>query len=241
MRRPSAAFILSFLALLGAWGGPAIAGKLITSRDVKDRSLTGRDLRSNTITGRVVKNLSGRDILSDSLDGTDIAEETLGTVARARSATEADRTGTAERAERAERAAVADSLAGARVQRLHFARAAGAEATVLELGGLTLNARCSASGALSVSAATAGPSWIRVSGSYQRSADQVEPLFTRDDDFRPGESFNVLPAADNVAADLVYVDAQGGTVTATFLAEHGIAASRGFACLLSGTAVQATG
>lgn len=238
MRRPSAAFIISFLALVAAFGGTAVGARLITGKDVKDRSITGRDLKSNTITGRVAANLSGRDILSDSLDGTDIAENQLGTVPRARSASQAD---VADRATNADRAATADALSGARIARVHFARAAGGEGTMLDLGGLRLRATCNASGAMTATAATAtGPGWIRVSGSMQQSQNSTVAVLLEDDDFRPGEEFSVLPAnADNVAGDIVYMAADGSTVSVTFLAEQGISASRGYACLFAGTAIQA--
>ena len=45
---------------MAALGGSAVAAKLITGKQIKDRSITGRDLKSNTITGRVAANLSGR-------------------------------------------------------------------------------------------------------------------------------------------------------------------------------------
>jgi hypothetical protein len=239
VRRPSAAFIISCAALMAALGGSAVAAKLITGKQIKDRSITGRDLKSNTITGRVAANLSGRDILSDSLDGTDIAENQLGTVPRARSASQAD---IADRATVAGRAETADALAGARVARVHFARPAGGEASVLDLGGLRLKAACSGSGAMTVTAATAGgPGWIRVSGTMQQSQNVTAPVLLEDDDFRAGDEFSVLPAnGDNFAGELVYLAGDGNTVTVSFLAEQGIAASRGYACLFAGTAVQAS-
>lgn len=211
-----------------ALGGSAVAAKLITGKQVKDRSLTGRDLRSNSVTGRVVANLSGRDILSDSLDGTDVAENQLGPVPRARSADTADRAG------------VAETLSGARVARVHFAGAAGAEADVAELGGLRLRADCSGSGELEVTATTAsGPAWIRVTGT-QQSQNSASPLLLEDDEFRTGDEFSVLPATgDNLAGQIVYLAADGTAATVTFMAEQGIAAARGYACLFAGTAVQA--
>lgn len=241
MRRPSAALIISCLALVGAWGGPAVAAKLITSKDVKDRSLSGRDLRTGTITGRNVKNLSGRDIQTDSLDGTDVIEELLGPVPRARTASRADSATTADRATAADRAAVADSLSGVRVTRIHFAKPAGGDATVLELGGLRLRAQCNASGEMTVTASTStGPGWIRTTGTMQRTQQDTVPVIARDDDFRAGDDFNVLPAgADNVGGQIVYLAADGSTVSVSFLAEHGLGAARGYACLFAGTAVQA--
>ena len=224
---------------MAALGGSAVAAKLITGKQIKDRSITGRDLKSNTITGRVAANLSGRDILTDSLDGTDIAENQLGTVPRARSASQADVADRATTAGRADTAGTADALTGARVVRVHFARPVNSEAVALELGGLRLKATCNASGVLSVTAATATPGWVRVTGS-QQSGNNTVAVLLEDDDFRPGDEFVALPAtADNVAGNIVYVAADGSTVTVSFLAEQGIAAARGYACLFAGTAVQA--
>ena len=213
-----------------ALGGSAVAAKLITGKQVKDRSLTGRDLRSNSVTGRVVSNLSGRDIHSDSLDGTDIAENQLGPVPRARSADTADRAG------------VAEALSGARVARVHFARPAGAEADVADLGGLRLRAACSGSGELEVTATTgSGPAWIRVTGT-QQSQNSASALLLEDDDFKAGDEFSVLPATgDNVAGQIVYLAPDGTAATVNFMAEQGISAARGYACLFAGTAVQAAG
>ena len=240
MRRPSAAIIISFVALVASIGGSAVAATLITGKQIKDRSITGRDLKSNTITGRVAANLSGRDILSDSLDGTDIAENQLGTVPRARSASQADVADRASSAARADSAATADALSGARIARVNFAKPAGSEATILELGGLRLKANCNASAAMTVTAATSsGPAWVRVSAT-QQSQNSAAAVLLEDDDFRAGEEFSVLPAtADNLAGELVYLGADGNTVTVSFLAEQGIAAARGYACLFAGTAVQA--
>jgi hypothetical protein len=227
--------IISCLALVGAWGGPAVAARLITSKDVKDRSLSGRDLRSNTITGRTAGNLSGRDLLPDSVDGTDILESSLGQVPRAREAAHA------EAADTAARATVASALSGAAVARVHFARPAGSEAQILDAGGLRLKASCNASSAMTVTASTdSGNGWIRVSGTMQQAQNSTAAVLLEDDEFKPGDEFNVLPAnADNIAGQIVHLAGDGSTVTVSFLAEQGVAPSRGYACLFAGTAVQA--
>ena len=48
-RRPSAALVVALLALFVAVGGPAEAARLISSKDVKDRSLKTRDLSKKTV------------------------------------------------------------------------------------------------------------------------------------------------------------------------------------------------
>lgn len=247
MRRPSPALVLAAIAVLGAWGGPAIAAKLVssrdvrdnslTSRDIKDRSLTGRDVKSNSLTGRVIGGLSGRDIIEDGIDGSDVDERTLEAVGSARRADSAD---SATRADTATRADSATTLNGVRVQRMNYARAVNADTTtVVDLGGLALRARCTGAGALAVTATTETTGFIRVS-TTDKPADTATTNYGEDDDFRAGETFDVLPGAnDDTTGALTYVAADGGVVTATFLAEGGVPPNRGFACLFAGTATYA--
>jgi len=217
VKRPSPALVVAFIALVGAWGGPAVAQSLIggrevrdgslTGRDIRNRSLTGRELRSNTVTGRVVDGLSGRDIADDTLDGTDIMEETLGKVPAA---------------------AAADQAGGVRPSRVHFAREPGGEATlVLDTGTLRVHARCTSQGVdVRASAVTAGG---RARASTTGAAGAA---YGEDDDLRPGESFDVLPGSvDDVTGTLVYSGPEGGVVTLTFGAGENLPG-----CLLAGTA-----
>lgn len=227
-----AAFIVSVIALVGAWAGPAVAERVfftgkdvkngsLTGRDIKNRSLKGRDMKSNSVTGRVVSGLTGRDIARDSIDGSDIAEETLD-IQRARSAE------------------TADKVNGARPARLHAFLAPNEAVTVLDANGLTLAAACGATGTLSLTAATTGgPAAIRVSGVH-RSGGSPVTVWAKDDDFNPGENFDALAGAtDNLRADLVFAAADGATVTASFLAEQGLARPAGPGCLVAGTATAA--
>ena len=48
-RRPSAALVVALIALFVALGGPAEAGRLITGKQVKDRSLQARDLSRKAV------------------------------------------------------------------------------------------------------------------------------------------------------------------------------------------------
>lgn len=221
--------------LLGAWGGPAVAQRLLTGKDIKDRSLTGAEFKKNTLTGRVVANLSGRDIRRDSLDGTDIDESTLGEIPRAREADIAERAGTATRAD------TAGAVDGLSVQRIFFATPAGNEELALDTAPLRLRARCSATGALTVTAINTGDGgFLRTSATIGPSGQaDPTPYYFEDDDFRPGEEVVVLPEGiDNASGQIVATTLTGSTVTVTFLAEQGIAATRGIACLFSGTAVR---
>lgn len=242
MRWPSPALVLAAIAVAGAWVGPAVAAKLIGSRDVRnnslttadirDRTLTSRDIKSNSLTGRVVANLSGRDIIDDGLDGSDIDERTLEAVGSARRADAADR------AAHADTATTAENLNGVRVQRIAYARPVSAEATTaLDLGGLRLTARCTGAGVLAVSAATTTVGFVRTTTA---GAGNAAAAYAEDDDFRPGDAFDLLPGADDdVSGTLSYYAGDGGVVTVTYMAESAVAASRGFACLFAGTATYA--
>jgi hypothetical protein len=230
-----AALILAVVALVAAMGGTAVGAKLLTGKDIRDRSIEARDLRTGSVTGRVAHNLTGRDIQKDSLDGSDIAEETLD-VRRARAAGRADTAG------RADSAAAADALAaGVTVQRVTFAGAPGADMTVLDLGGVKLRGTCSLTSTLALTATTAsaGSSWIRVGG--ERTGNNAPAaVFAEDDDFRPGDSFDALGGApDNLSATLTYVNPANGVVTVTLIAEQGVPPSRGYGCLVAGTATHA--
>jgi hypothetical protein len=64
-RRPSAAMVLAFLALCVAFSGTAVgesavtsAQKLITGKQIKNRSVTGVDIKSNSLTSGAIKNQS---------------------------------------------------------------------------------------------------------------------------------------------------------------------------------------
>lgn len=56
--RPTAANVLSFLALFVALGGTSYAAVTITGRNVKNSSLTGADVRNSSLTTSDVKNHS---------------------------------------------------------------------------------------------------------------------------------------------------------------------------------------
>lgn len=221
-------------------GSSQVRDGSLTSRDIRNRSLTGSDLRSNTLTGRVVGNLTGRDLQPDSIDGSDIMENTLSEVPRARHAQRAD---AAAAAERADRAAIAAGVEGYTVRRVHSPQPAGTGSRVVfELGGLQLKMRCSSSSVIGVTAAIAsGTGWIRMSGTHRGSNNSVTPVFAKDDELKAGEDFDVVSGdGDNLAGTLTFVAADDSVVTVDFLSEGGIAAGRGAACLLAGTAVHAT-
>ena len=217
--------VIAVLALVGAWGGTAVAAGLIGSSDIRDRSLRGRDVRSNTLTGRVVSGLSGRDIRRDSLDGTNIDESTLAEVPRAAGA------------------GVAESLTGARVSRVLYARMVDAETvTVLDAGGLKLQARCTGDGELAVEALPSNSNGgvLHISATRPASNTAVTSVAT-DNDLRGGDVVNVLPAgADNTTGTLAWYAPSGDTITIDYLGQDGLGTGRGYQCLFAGTAVHGT-
>jgi hypothetical protein len=79
-RRPSAAFIISCLALFMAMGGVSygFAAGSIDSKEIKNNDVRGKDVREAT--------LNGSDVKGNSLKGGDIDESSLGKVPLAASA-----------------------------------------------------------------------------------------------------------------------------------------------------------
>jgi hypothetical protein len=82
---PTAALIISVLALVVALSGVGYAALVITGKDVKNSSLTGKDVKNSSLTSKDVKDasLTGADVQDESLTGADVAESSLGTVPNA--------------------------------------------------------------------------------------------------------------------------------------------------------------
>ena len=109
-----AALVVAALALIGAWGGPAVARTLIT----------GDQIARNTVTGRNVAGLSGRDVVPNGIDGSDIDEQSLEQVPNAR------------------RAGAANRVNGVDYDRFHYADPTGARKTFLDRAGLVVTGFC---------------------------------------------------------------------------------------------------
>jgi hypothetical protein len=84
-RRPSAALLISCLALFVALGGTVYAGSKINGKSVKKNTLPGNRIKKNTLPGNKIK--------KDSLTGTQINESTLSQVPKAASAASATSAG----------------------------------------------------------------------------------------------------------------------------------------------------
>jgi hypothetical protein len=88
-RRPSAALIVSCLALFIALGGVSygFAAGSIDSKEIKNNDVRGKDVREGTLTGSDVK--------GDALKGADVDESSLGKVPQAAAADSAAQAGNA--------------------------------------------------------------------------------------------------------------------------------------------------
>ena len=208
--RPSASMIVAFVALSVALGGTTYAVRIST---LPKRSVGPAQIRSKAVRTRHIKahNVSRTKIArnainsslvaANSLRGSDILESSLGTVP---SATAADD---------------AKTVGGRTLQKFSFNGSAGTAATkVLELGGLTLTASCSAGHNLSVAATTsADGALIHAGGTTSGPA----AWYQADDDFMTSESISVLPASgSNTSGTLTFAGSDGQVVTATFLAQE---------------------
>ncbi len=217
-RRPSPALVLSFLALLGAWGGPAVARSLIRSPDIADHTIRGRDVRSNTITGRNVAGLSGRDVVPNGLDGSDIDEGSLDAVPNAAHAD------------------AADVVSGVSMRRFAYADPTGESKVFLDEAGLKITGACRDGDLEATAAPTAPGGLIRVALTTPTAPTQVYS----DNDFKPGETLALLPGELNDASGtLTWYEPGGDTLTVQYLAQDGLAAGTGHQCVIAGTAVHA--
>ncbi len=219
MRRgPSPALVISILALLGAWGGPAVARTLIRSPDIADHTIRGRDVRSNTITGRNVAGLSGRDIVRNGLDGSDIDEGSLDPVPDAA------------------HAGAADAVQGVSFGRFAYADPTGVSKAFLDEAGLKITGFCNNGDLEATAVPTVPGGLIRIALTTPSAPTQVYS----DNDFQPGETLALLPGALNDASGtLTWYEPGGDTLTVQYLAQDGLAAGTGHQCVIAGTAVHA--
>jgi hypothetical protein len=219
-RRPSPALVISLIALFLSLGGVSygFATGSINSREIKNNDVRSRDLRNNQIRtfdlrnneirGIDVRNstVQGRDVALNTLGGDDINESRLGKVP---SAAQAD---SATSAASATTATTAGSVGGVRLQKIAYSAATGsAFATVLDLGGLRLEARCQTGPDLEVRATTA------LQNSEIFSTFPTPGPMSSDPDFDAGENFAAVPAGATVTDSLgtiAFAGSDGSVVTA---------------------------
>jgi hypothetical protein len=213
MARKSA-LILSAIALFMSLGGVSYAvGKAtIGSPAVKDNSLRGKDIRNNT------------------LRGADVLESSLGTVPSAQKA---------QTANSAESAQKANSVDGMNLAKIDFAAPTNTAAKdVVSIGGVTIQAGCSAAGNIDVQARSdVQDSMIHV-GVVKTGAAVA---YTEDDNFDVGQAVSLtLPAgADNLQGTFTFTAPSGSVVTGTYLVEelaNGLGSQND--CFVKGTIVQ---
>ncbi|HEV3377072.1 MAG TPA: hypothetical protein VG126_07310 [Thermoleophilaceae bacterium] len=159
-RLPSPALVIACVALFVSLGGVSyglatgsidsreLKNNTIRSKDVRNNTLRTFDIRNNEVRGFDIRNstIQGRDVAFDTLTGTDVSEASLAKVPSAATADTAISAGTA------------DSVGGVGLRRFNYAAEQGSgPVTVLDAGGLRLDASCGAGGALEVRATPADP------------------------------------------------------------------------------------
>jgi hypothetical protein len=235
-RRPSPSMIVAFLALSVALAGTAtalpgrarvkkddIARAAVRSIHIKSRAIQSKHIKSRAVTRSKIarRAISSSEVGQDSITGTNIVESSLATVPSASNATNAGNAATVN---------------GRTVEKVAFLVPGGTgPTTVLNLNGLTLVATCGVGPALSVAASTSVGGALIHSGGNHTTAGSSH--YNEDDSFNPGESFDVLrggiTGGSDVEGTLTYVRADGGVVTATYLAEEDPPGNR---CVFGGTA-----
>ena len=231
-RRPSPSMIVALVALFVALAGTAtalpgrarvkkddIARAAVRSVHIKSRAIQSKHIKSRAVTRSKIarRAVSSSEVGQDALTGTNIVESSLSTVPTATSATNAA------------------TVNGRTVEKISFLAPGGTGATtVLSLNGLTLVATCAAGPGLSVVANTSVAGALIHSGGIRITGPSG--YYNEDDSFNPGDSFDVLTAptgGSDVQGTLTYVRADGGVVTATYLAEEDPPGNR---CVFGGTA-----
>ncbi len=208
--KPSPAMAIACLALFMSLGGVSyglatgsidgreIRNNTIKTRDIRNNTIRSTDLRNNEVRGRDVRNssLGGADVARDKLTGADILESSLGTVGRA---------GTASTADRAGSAGSADAVGGVTFRKFSYAAPTGAGfTTVLDFGGLVLQAECQADGDLRVR----GNPAAGLAGSELSTAG----FSGADSSFNPGDDTTVVAETDNTTTGTITFVAPNGAV-----------------------------
>jgi hypothetical protein len=207
-RRPSPAMIVALIALFVSLSGVSygVATGFIDSREIKNNEIRSRDIRNNEIRTRDLRNnevrgidirnstIQSPDIALNAVTGADVKEDTLQKVP------------SALLADSATSATTANDVGGVQVRRVSFAgEAGGSFVAILNLKGLTLEARC---------AAITGQ--IEVKASPTVSNGEFASNFTgggNDTDFDPGDDVPVASNDDNVVGQVTYAGSDGTVVT----------------------------
>lgn len=153
-RRPSAAFVLAFIALLVAVGGTAVAATTINGADIRNRSIAGFKLKNQSVGTAQLRNLGvqARDIQNGAVN---VSKIRRGAVTRSKIAPKA--VGTSEIADGA---VTGSDVAGASIRRSNLAASARVPSVVVRQSVIAgvLN------GASGETTATCAPGEVLVSG-----------------------------------------------------------------------------
>jgi hypothetical protein len=204
--RPSPSMAVALVALFLSLGGVSygVATGFIDSREIKNNTIKSGDVRNSTLRTQDLRNneLRGFDIRNSTIRSADVALNTL---------TGADvdesKLGQVPSAAQADNAAAAGTVAGLTPARIAYSAPAGTGfARILDLGGLVLEADCSAGSVTS----------IRASTSQVNSAIAgigTDPTLD-DGNFDPGETRPVDSAdAGGAAFQVSFRGSGGATVT----------------------------
>jgi hypothetical protein len=242
LRRPSAALVLSAIAVFMSLGGVSygLAAASIDSRAIKNNEVRSIDIRNGQVKGKDVKNGSVR--------GPDVLESSLGLVPSAQSAQTAQ---SAQSAESAQSAQSAGSVDGLNLAKIDYAAPVGtAQSDVVSIGGVTIQASCSAGGDIAVQArsevedsmihvTTVDPTTSADSGGD--TPGDVDSRYGEDDSFDLGQAELLsLPAnGDSTHGSFSFAAPNGSVVTASYLIEEDTdALGSANDCFVKGTAVQ---
>ncbi len=198
LRLPSPALVIACIAVFLAMGG--------VSYGLAAGSIDSREIKNNTIRSRDVRNggLFGRDLKRGTVAGREVREAGLGTVPNA------------------------DRVDGHHLGRLDWRAPAGtATSTILNFGGLILNATCSGGGDLSLTATTGANNSMVHIGTLHQLQDPPgndppdDSAYFDNNDLDVGESANALPGRDDrVKGTLTYLSPAGSIVDVSYLAQE---------------------
>jgi hypothetical protein len=148
----------------------------------------------------------------------------------------------ATNATRATTAGTADAIKGVHFGRVFFKAQSGTGATSLyDEGGVRFQAACGTGGVLAVNAVPSGSAGGLIRVTVMHPGSPAQPTYVTDNDFVDGDSANLVAGgADSVSGQVVFTSPAGDTVTLDYLAQGAVDPSRGFACLVTGTAIHTT-
>jgi hypothetical protein len=203
------AVIALFVSLSGVSYGVAtgfidsreIQNNQVRSVDIRNNEIRTKDLRNNEIRGIDIRNstVQSRDIAINAVRGEDVREDTLAKVPSALLADSATAAATA---------GTADDVAGVTMRRIAYSGEQGDDFTeILNVGGLSLEARCTAGPDVEVRANT-------TVANSEISADFGGVGFDSID-FNPGDNFIALDTTGNITGVIAYAGADGRVITVT--------------------------